>query len=107
MQRRSQSGAVNPRPIPERPAPVVQVQEEVPPAPKPEPVPDFVQRMQRELEELNGRILKLEEFLDSEKYKSVGGAEEQLICFQYGAMLQYRGVLSQRLAIHKQNQEAP
>ncbi|WNZ54154.1 hypothetical protein QT397_14760 [Microbulbifer sp. MKSA007] len=106
MQRRAQSGAVDPRPIPERVAPVIHPREEVPPAPKPEPVPDFIQRMQRELEDLSGKILKLEEFFDSEEYESVESAEKQLIAFQYGSMLQYRSALSQRLTIHKQNQEA-
>ncbi|WP_445354169.1 crAss001_48 related protein [Microbulbifer sp. EKSA008] len=98
--KKAREGTVNPRPVPERPAaPARPAQAEIPPAPKPEP--DFVLRMQQELEELQGRILRLEEFKDSEKFETLDVAEKELLQMQLGAMNQYRYLLSQRRNLNK------
>lgn len=57
----------------------------------------FIDRMRKELYELNDRIDKLESFLYSAKYSALEEEQKNLLDAQYSAMVAYLRILTIRL----------
>ena len=57
----------------------------------------FIDRMRKELYELNDRIDKLEGFLYSAKYSALEEEQKNLLDAQYSAMVTYLRILTIRL----------
>lgn len=57
----------------------------------------FIDRMRKELYELNDRIDKLEGFLYSAKYSALEEEQKNLLDAQYSAMVAYLRILTIRL----------
>jgi hypothetical protein len=57
----------------------------------------FIDRMRKELYELNDRIDKLEDFLHSAKYSALEEEQKNLLDAQYSAMVAYLRILTIRL----------
>lgn len=67
-----------------------------PEGPKVEP---FVARMLIERFELREKIIKLNKFIDGDKFKELPIVKQDLLVSQYNAMLTYLGILEMRLKI--------
>jgi cell division septum initiation protein DivIVA len=58
---------------------------------------DFLVRLKKEGEDLQEKIEKLEEFLDSDKSATIDPIQQSLLNIQYAAMMTYAEVLLQRI----------
>ena len=58
---------------------------------------DFIQRMSREISDLQGRADKLKAFIESEKFTAQSVDMQKLLLRQLGVMTEYLIVLGQRL----------
>ena len=61
---------------------------------------DFKIRMMEEKAQLHGRMVKLDQFVNSEKFQSVDDREKQLLIRQLEAMQNYYGALNYRVYYH-------
>jgi len=62
---------------------------------------DFISRLREEKNDLGSRMLKLYEFINSEKFRDVDGAEQDLLRDQFDAMSRYHSALCLRLKKHE------
>lgn len=66
---------------------------------------DYLKRLVDEHKELNEKISKLYDFLNSEKFIELSEEEQVLLDAQYHAMQTYGFVIAERLKIHLNNGE--
>ena len=64
----------------------------------------FVERMQKEQDELDIKRVKLQEFIDSEKFKSLDEENQSLLCMQLNCMANYEMILERRLYLIRKKQ---
>lgn len=63
---------------------------------------EFVERMGKELQELDTRAIKLEDFIDTGKFAELSLHERDLLMMQLSAMNQYRYTLRCRLDFYNE-----
>lgn len=64
-----------------------------------QPHPDFVNRMFAERADLQDKIVKLDAFIDGDKFNELPIVKKELLVAQYNAMLTYLGILEMRLKV--------
>lgn len=62
----------------------------------------FIERMNIEHNELNDRIIKLTQFIHSEKFKDMNDENRDLLIAQLHAMIVYHSILTRRIKINIQ-----
>ena len=58
---------------------------------------EYVERMFNEFKELDERVMKIADFINSEKYLTLSLEEQGDLCDQYHAMVLYKSALGKRL----------
>ncbi len=58
---------------------------------------ELADKLSKENAEIAGRMNRLDEFMDSEKYRHLSDKEQRLMLIQYNAMQVYADVLLQRI----------
>lgn len=58
---------------------------------------EYVERMLNEFKELDERVMKIADFINSEKYLTLSLEEQGNLCDQYHAMILYKSALGKRL----------
>lgn len=64
---------------------------------------DFVQRMLVEYEDLQDKLVKLDAFINSDKFKELDDENRSLLNAQYHTMYTYKVILSRRIKINGGN----
>ena len=59
--------------------------------------PEWVNKVSKEVEDLEGKIDKLAKFLNTDKYKELSSKQQALLSEQLPAMWVYRRILVQRI----------
>ena len=63
--------------------------------------PDFINRMDLELHELDEKLVKAQKFTNTDKFKALTGLEKQLLYIQISTMSTYGATLSTRIDLAK------
>ena len=63
--------------------------------------PDFIDRMELELQELDDKLVKAQKFTNTDKFKALTGLEKQLLYIQISTMSTYGATLSTRIDLAK------
>ena len=63
--------------------------------------PDFIDRMELELQELDDRLVKAQKFTATDIFKALTGLEKQLLYIQISTMSTYGATLSTRIDLAK------
>ena len=58
---------------------------------------ELINKLLKENAEVEGKISRLQDFMETEKYSRLDRKEQRLIIIQYNAMQVYDGVLWQRI----------
>ena len=67
---------------------------------------DYVKRVFEERRELDSKLLKLTEFVDTNKFKELSEINQKLLIEQESIMADYSKVLSERLVVMTENQNS-
>lgn len=65
---------------------------------------NFLDKLEIELQELNGKIDNLESFIDSKEFKKLNNKNQLLLFKQRNHMNQYKRILEERIEINKDEQ---